>query len=170
MRHVDTPEPRPHLLHVSLRVLDHGWGTDERIECPYDDLGADRPCAVMEECVEHPLPPAPPEPEPQHTWYLGHRSYAEGSDAALVTRWQAYWSQIDAYDTEHPHGPFHPRSECWVAQEVHEGDIEDVVMEDFPDSLEIQSPIPVGWRNAGDTEMSELVLVYWKGADAAEHA
>jgi len=158
-------ERKPHLLHVSVDWLGNE-GVSYAIECPYDELGDQRPCAVWEEC-EHRLE----EPESDEPAYTDWRDFAAPkydpeADPAVVAEWEAYWERHAEWEKTHPHGPWERANECWVRQYVQEGGYEDGWCFAKGFKQEILGPVPVDAENSGGSfDDTSLILKPWKESD-----
>jgi hypothetical protein len=151
-------EHKPHLLHVSI-----DWaareGVSYRIECPFDDLGAQRPCAVWEECLD--APQEPESEEPAYSDWRDHTApqYAPESDPAIVAAWEEYWEKHAEWEKTHPNGPWEPSDNCWVRQCVQESGYEDgwEFAKDLVHEITV-GPVPVDYENRGSYDDSYLLL------------
>lgn len=155
---------KPHLLHVTL-----DWGMNQgvsyRIECPYDDLGDQRPCAMWEEC-EHQHPSEPESDYPDMRWVNGEVHFAPGTDEKAKAEWTAYYQAGDEFTDTHPHGSWERTDECWVRHYVQEGDFEDGWCFARGFKQEVLGPVPVDAENSGGSfDDTSLLLKPWKDSD-----
>lgn len=157
-------ERKPHLLHV---ILDWGWSQGVRysLECPHADLGAERPCALWEECEHQP----PQEPESEEPAYSDWRDpaapkYAPESDPAIVAEWEAFWEKHEEWEESHPHGAWERIDACWAADWVKESGYEDgwSFEKGFVHEVTV-GPMPVDIKNDGaGFDDSSLIITSWK--------
>lgn len=165
----------PHLLHIFLTEGEY----DYLIECPYEEDGAERECALLEECNEHPEPLEPEMHYPPYRWTnnvierddRGHPLYATDADPEAVKAWSAYDVAMEEWDALHEDATgFHRVNECWVKEWVriyHLSDEWDLV--NFQ-RVEVSSPIAVHWTNRGTSDDSYLELSPWEENAAEENS
>ena len=154
-------ENKPHLLHVTIDWSEYK-GVKYEIECPHDDLKAERPCAVMMEC-QHRRPAEPESDQPVITrWIDDEPQFAAGTDEAVAAEWRKYFEEDANYEEEHPNGDWEPINDCWVRQYVEMG---------YEDGWELATgfvqeilvgPVPVDYQNRGSFDDSYLVLKPWQ--------
>lgn len=159
-------ERKPHLLHVSIDWYGNE-GISYEIECPYDDLGDQRPCVTWEEC-SHSGPQEPESDEPAYTDWRDPTTpkYDPASDPKIVAEWEAYWEAHAEWEKTHPNGPWERTDECWARQYVQEGSYEDGWQFGKGFKQEVMGPVPVECRNGGGgLDDTSLLLFPWKESD-----
>ena len=144
----------PHVAHFQI---EEGYVTGLRFECPYDDLGINRPCSMVEENMEpRPEPPAGDEPEMRY-WCSFHNmepSALEGHEYTANCKtdlhpdtppeWAAYWQADEEYES------WITVDACWLR----DGDHEEV-------DWQLSVTTPVAWENLGQYEDSQLRVLDW---------
>lgn len=137
----------PHLL---TATLDPDWHRAVRwsVQCPHE--GAGRPCALFEECIEHPRP-EPPD---------GVRGWAS-EDPETRQRYDVWVAEDDRWIDEHDSGPQHPVDQCWVDYMIREGESEPDYYLSRMAKGAINGPMRVQVGRIGYGEEAEPVFRLW---------
>jgi hypothetical protein len=149
----------PHLL---TALIDPGWNGSVRwrLECPHK--GADRPCALLWECTEHPRPD-----DPFHKPVINAELEVDPEYAEEIA---AYNKAMEGWEDEHPFGSYHHTDRCWAEWALAENDwIEpEYYLEPIPAGTPLISPLKVMIGARGYGEDQEPVFRLWDDNEDGE--
>jgi hypothetical protein len=143
------------LPHVLTAYVDH-WrssGITWRVKCPYE--GPSRPCASMEECLEHPA-------APQDPYDRVSLSREDKLDPEFQQEVQEYKKALERWEDDHPDGHRHAVDRCWAEWVMDEGDVEpEYFLEPIPGDHPVTGPLRVLLGTRGYGEEADPVYRLW---------
>ena len=154
----------PHLL---IPEIDTHWysGVKWTVSCPYELLGTNEGCGVVEECHGTPqdvekwgcrlFPEAPSDQYPS-----GHLLSDEERKAA----WEEFEAEREAWDEAHDWHRWHRTAECWFAHvAVPNSDFDpEYFLADIPRGTPITGPLKVLVGYEGSEEDTEPKFRLWE--------
>ena len=157
----------PHLL---VPVIDTHWyaGIKWSVECPYEELGSNEGCGVVEECNGTPqdvekwgcllFPTSPSDRE----------GFRDLPDEERKAAWEEFEAKREVWDEAHDWNRWHRTKDCWYAHvAVPNSDFEpEYFLADSPTGTKTTGPMKVLVGYEGSEEDTEPKFKLWEETHA----